>query len=377
LTNSTAPRALELRRLRSLTIVVLGIVLGLGVANFVLSALLGASPRLLRREVVYSPGEFDRIGEQIATAERSLANDARTSGSGTYTPPLTIVVGLSTAREDIDAPTVQQAVCGGSRLLNLGSSGGSFSELAYYLRTLDRTQLHPVAVLLAVHPVWMTSRLALPDSAIDMRDAMQRIRRPEDVVGMSRLAAQSLWIHANRDAIHTVLTNDLLRFRWAFTAPFGLSLPALVPTSSDDPWAPRFSYRESHATHEFLDAQMRSWRALGWFDPSAYTATGPEADALTEIATRSARLAPHTIVALMPESSILRASAPSAAEESLRSALSATGFSFPVLDFRKSIPDSLFYDNAHLNATGRSRFSRTLAGSLRRLIACRNDSSAP
>jgi hypothetical protein len=173
-----------------------------------------------------------------------------------------------------------------------------------------------------------------------------------------------------------VLTNDLLRFRWFFTEPFGLALPALVPISSEDPWAPRYSYKESHATNEFLDAQMRSWKALGWFDPSVYSTRGPEADALTEILTRSSRLAPHTVVILMPETSTLRANAPSAAEASFRGALSTTGFSFPVVDLRESIPDSLFYDNAHLNATGRRRFSRTLAASLRRLITCRNESPA-
>lgn len=374
----SAPRAVEPRHLRPLAFVLLPVVLTVAATNFAFSALLGPSPRVLRREVVYSPSEFDRIAEQVAAAERLLTNDARSRGSTTSPKPLLLVVGLSTAREDIDAPVIEQAVCSGSRLLNLGSSGGSFSELSYYLKALDRTQLHPVAVLLAVHPVWMASRIALPDSSVSTWEAARRIRGPEGAVAASRLALRSLWIHTNRNAIHTVLTNELLRFRWAITAPFGLTLPALVPMSSDDPWAPRFSYKGSHANSEFRDGQMRSWKALGWFDADVYAARGPEADAAIEIAKRSARLTSQSVVVLMPESSTLRANAPPAAEMSLRAALAEGGFDFPILDFRTALPDSQFYDHAHLNASGRSRFSLALGVSLSRLISCqKRDSRLP
>jgi hypothetical protein len=368
----SAPRPIEFRHLRALVAVLLAVALALLVANMALAALLGASPRLLRREVVYSPSEFDRIAEQVAAAERLLTNDNHARGPAATAEPLLLVVGLSTAREDIDAPIVERVVCGGSRLLNLGSSGGSFSELNYYLRTLDRTQLRPVAVLLAVHAVWMTSRVALPDSSVGIRNVVRRIGTSPGAVAASRLVVASLWINANRNGIHTVLTNELLKFRWAITAPFGLTLPALVPMSSEDPWAPRFAYSGLHANPEFLDGQLRSWKALGWFDPNSYAVRGPEADAVMEIAKRSARLTSQSLVILMPERSTLRAKAPAAAEMSLRTALAEGGFDFPILDFRTALPDSLFYDHAHLNAFGRHRFSRALAASVDPLISCQN-----
>ena len=341
----------------------------IALANFGLSAVLGESPRLLRREVVYSPSEFDRIAEQVAAAERS--RNIQSPRSASLRKPLVLVVGLSTAREDIDPSVIGPAVCGGSQLLNLGSSGGSFSELSYYLRTLDRSQLRPDAILLAVHPVWMTTRIALPDSSSGAWQGVAKIHNPDDVVRLSRLTLHSLWIQRNRNAIHTLLTNQLLRLRWVFTAPFGLALPALVPISSTDPWAPRFSYSAPHADRQFLDAQMRSWKALGWFDPDSYATRGPEADAVIAIAERSLRMSPQSLVVLMPESSALRANAPPAAEMRLRGALAEGGFGFPVLDFRAAIPDSAFYDYAHLNALGRRRFSRSLATTLRRMVACR------
>lgn len=361
-------RALDLSRLFGLAVVILAVGGMFVTLDFLLSTVLGASPRFLRREVVYSPSEFDRIAEQVSSAERAIADEARTRGITPSALPLTIVVGLSTAREDIDAPTLERAICGGSRLLNLGSSGGSFSELHYYLGSLDRTQLHPRAMLLAVHPVWMTSRV-LPESRGD-HWRMIETWSLGSLIGFPQKLKRYMWSYANRDAIHTLLTNELLRLRWTITAPFGLSLPSLLPRSSVDPWASRFAYKEARATPKFLSAQLATWKEMGWFDSTSYLESGSEGTAVTEIARLSAELAPESIVILMPETSTLREKTPTVAERKLRAALTQSGYAFPIMDFRRSIADSLFYDFAHLNAGGRAEFSRELGAALKPIIKC-------
>jgi hypothetical protein len=361
-------RSLEPSRLLALAAVIFAIGIGLVVLDLALSAVLGASPRFLRKEVVYSPSEFDRIAERISSAERAVADEERTRGIAASALPLTIVVGLSTAREDIDAPTLERAICRGSRLLNLGSSGGSFSELRYYLGSLERTQLHPQAMLLAVHPVWMTSRVLLPERREPW--GMTGAWNLRDVRDVPQSFEHSLWSYTNRDAIHTLLTNELLKVRWQITAPFGLTLPSLVPRSSTDPWAPRYAYTQLHASPDFMRAQLATWKALGWFDSSSYMESRTEDTALIEIARLSGRLAEQSIVVLMPETSTLRLKTPLVAERALRAALTQSGYEFPILDFRRSIADSLFYDYAHLNATGRGEFSRQLAAVLEGRIKC-------
>jgi hypothetical protein len=84
-------------------------------------------------------------------------------------------------------------------------------------------------------------------------------------------------------------------------------------------------------------------------------------------------LTSQSLLVLMPESSPLRTHAPAGAELRLRGALAEGGFNFSILDFRAALPDSVFYDYAHLNASGGKRFSRDLAASLGRQISCQKE----
>jgi hypothetical protein len=372
-TPGVAPRSIELGRLAPLVGVVLLVVGALVVLNVVALLLFGAHPQRLSAAEVLDPIEYRRIGAQVAAAEMDW-------GAGTQPGPhrLAIVVGLSTAREDIDSRVLGAGLCpAGMTVLNLGNSGGSYRELAFYLRALRSTSLQSSLTIVAVHPVWLAGRAqasASASGASSPRNAsiVSSGGPLEGLLGglLAREVQRFGWIVSNRRGLHASLVDELLRVRAAIADRFGFGASALFAGDSASPWSPRYAYHERHAGEEFLNDQLVAWARYGWFNARSFSSTGPEAASLDELLRELRSLGSPMAIVLMPERSEMRRLIPAVADRAFRVAV-GRGNSAAIVDLRDQVPDSMFYDYAHLNAGGRARVSTEMAARLSEVARCR------
>lgn len=350
-----------MRRLRPLIAVAAWTAAALAALDLALVGASGFARPALRQAEVLDPGEYERIGQQIAAAERQLAVKPAASRS------LVVVAGLSTAREDIDAETLGRAMCGGSRLLNLGSSGGSFRELAFYLRPLAGSTLSSSLTVLAVHPVWLAGRLNTPTAAEPGADQSAEGGRQSL---LRRLRGFQPWILANRRAVHALVMDALWWVRYRLASRFALPPHEIFAGGHDSPWTPRLSYHGARATDRIMQEQLDAWRGFGWFDAGSFSATGTEAVQLRRVLEEVQSVGGPVVVVLMPEHTTMRELVPDAAERTFRAALGRENYR-ALLDFRSALPDKDFYDYAHLNAHGRRQLSLLLARRLASFPSCR------
>jgi hypothetical protein len=357
----TIQRAFEFRRLLDLGAVLVAIAVGVLAIDSVLRFVLGPTPRFLQQREHLSPDEFERIGDRLATAEHALAAD-------TTDRPLLMILGLSTARVDIDAEQLSRQLCETPRVLNLGSSGGSFRQLQFYLGTLRWTQLRPAMVVLGLHPAWIagyTSPNAAPISISELS------RSAEAGWGtLKPMLARSLWAGANRAAVHNTLTYPMLRVRAAVADAFDLSSDEVFRPTNADPWSTPIDYPLPRATDSALTAQLENWEKAGWFDSGRLGSNSAEVVALREIQALAQRIGTTTVVVLMPESADFRRRTPADAETLLLRVLNEDGSPPAVVDLRASLPDSLLYDNAHVNLRGRETLTTLLAARIRGTSHC-------
>jgi hypothetical protein len=316
------------------------------------SRLLAVDPRQFE---ALDPGEYERMGRQIAAAEREISGTASSF-------PLVVVAGLSTAREDIDADLLGSALCGGTRVLNLGSSGGSFRELAFYLRSLERTTLRSRLSILAVHPVWLAGRTHLATAATGTMRAPSS--SPVALTNLPDFIQSHVWVLENRRGIHGALFNLLWQVRESIADRFGLPPHNVFAISDVSPWSPRISYHAPRADDWEWRRQLSAWRGFGWFDSTNFAPNVADASYVRTGIERLRVLGGPVVVVLMPEHSRLRQLVPSTAYAAFRLAL-GTPTNVRLIDLRAALPDSLFYDYAHLNETGRREFSGLLGHRVR------------
>jgi hypothetical protein len=358
-------RSVDLPRLRPVMRVLAVVAGALVLANLGLGLAFGVAPESLRRAEVLDPGEYQRIGEQIAAVERELSAPGRHDER-----PLAVVLGLSTAREDIDAAALGPRLCGGMRVLNLGSSGGSYRELAFYLETLRSAHLRSALTVLAVHPVWLAGRVqSAPPGGTDPELAAMLAAGPS-AFPAKELARRWVWLYANRRGMHTLLLNTLWRVRERIARQFGLGLLERFPDGNASPWTARIAYHDPRATPAFLDEQLRAWHDYGWFDAANFSASGPEARSLRQLLVEARALGDRVVIVLLPEHSAARRRIPEAAAIAFDGAL-AGAVPVPLIDLRDRLPDPLFYDYAHVNSAGRARATALMGGLVSSAAGCR------
>lgn len=357
----TAGSVVELSRLGDVAVVAGAIGLALALVNFALLAITGPAPGLLRDAESFDPGRRQLIGERVASAEHAMRTAATTDTS------LLVVVGFSTAREDIDAGLLSASVCGHPRTLNLSGGGGSFRQLRYDLRALTRTSLHPAAVVIGMHPAWLAGVQVVEPTATLSEAA--RSPQPARLRLFKRWVAQRLWLRENQFRMRNLLTNVLLRGRDRVADAAALGPAGLYAPTTHDPWVSSFTYSGRRAEQGFLDLQMSHWRDSRWFDPKAYLDSGKEADALRSVIAGLDSMGAPVVAVLMPESTPMRQAIPSGALPTVSRILGGAGVS-RVIDMRSSIPDTAFYDHAHLNANGRGLFTPMLGDSLSAVLGC-------
>ena len=345
----------QVRRLRALARVLAFVVLALILANSLLWAVSGPAPGSLRRAELLDPSEYERIGERVAAAEREMFVRGHAG-----TRPVVVVVGLSTAREDFDAELLGSGICGRAKILNLGSSGGSYRELAFYLQTLRATRMRSALTIVGVHPVWLAGREESGEVEVSSAAPLARSARRTTREALRELSRRWIWLYGNRRGMHAVLQNALWQLRERIDDRFAFGTAARFPDAGVSPWEPRTVYSGGRAPPELLNEQMRAWYGFGWFDSSRYTVGGTEAASLRLVAEEVGSLDGPVMFVMLPEHSALRNRMPSNAMSTFQAILQHAG-SAPVLDLRNALPDAGFFDYAHANSFGRARLSLVVA----------------
>ena len=344
-------------RMGSITAAMMLIALVFGLLNVGLGMVWGPAPAKLLQSELTDADTLLAIAERVATVEQQW------KGAGSTQAKLAVVTGLSTAREGIDPVRVYKATKGGVRLLNISSSGGSFSEMRTYTEPLLKSRLQPDLVILAVHPCWLAGRqLRTPPQSLPIFRGSEGEVSTETVFQQLRVwVVQQFWVMKNRRAIHSELRQLMLGWRarlhyWANISPTESLL------ESDYPWSVRIAYQDNRAPPEFLQNQLREWASAGWFDPDRFGVQTAEAQSLRFFVNAIRGKTPNLIVVLMPESEEFRNRVPLRATETLIDIVQAVDRDISVVDLRASLPDAMFRDHAHLNAQGRLALSAEVAG---------------
>ncbi|MBI4819953.1 MAG: hypothetical protein HY791_27005 [Deltaproteobacteria bacterium] len=340
-------KRVDLGRLKEPAFVILSVALGLVVVDFLAGQLLpkAASLEALGRVV---PSERELLGSRVAGIEDQL------SGA-----PLGVVMGLSTAREGISSKILEEAELEAKmRWVNLGASGGSYTELLEYARPLLASSLEPEVIVLGIHAAWLA------------REAVPTFEPSVGPGAAPRTPTSLSFVMANRNSLRLGL--DLLSHRLRFSWRTGLGSPisALYPPR-EQPFTDRILYSGS-APSSHIETQRVEWAKRGWFDAARYE-EGPETRALLRLVRSLGSKTPRLVIVGLPEKSEFRERVPPSARGLLASVvalarmeLGAEGRRGEWVDLTTSIGDEFFYDLAHVSASGRDALTLRLIESLRR-----------
>lgn len=340
-------------RVGHIVVALLPIILVFGLLNAGLSVVWGPAPAKLLQSELTDADTLQAIAERVATVENQWEGAASTHAR------LAVVTGLSTAREGIDPIQIYEATKGGVRLLNISSSGGSFSEMRTYSEPLLNSWLEPDLVIMAVHPCWLAGRQlrTSPQSPPAFRGRGDEILPETGLQQLRGWGALQPWVLNNRRAIYSELRRFMLG--WRARLHYWANISSIeAPLEGDYPWAVRIAYQDQRAPPEFLQTQLREWGAAGWFDPGSFGVQTAEAQSLRLFVNAILDKTPNLVVVLMPESEEFRSRVPLRAAETLIDIIQAVDSDISILDLRASLPDSMFRDHAHLNAQGRLALSQ-------------------
>ena len=334
-------------------------VLGVLVVLDVLLAFV-VGPRVSEHQQMGSVDPF-AVRQIQRRVDRVLQLQQRTESKDTG---LVAAVGLSTAREGFDPVQFYHSLGGRYRMLNLGASGGSITEMRAYSRAVGESSLKADHVIVALHPSWLAGRADTSSG----HSGAPATHRAEDRPWRSLLsgAKEQLiahsWILSNRPLIHALARSSVEALRDRLGHWFGgeVGLPHLNEFVGD-PWVVQRLYPDESAPADFGETQLVQWQALGWFDQQRLVPTGSEARALLEMLTELRRSSSSICIVLMPESTSFRAKVPESATEAIRAIVASFDPSVPIWDLRGSMPDSAFRDHAHLNSQGRRALTHLIS----------------
>ena len=328
-------------KLRPLGQVLLAVMLAMFVLNLLLILFVGQLPQQMRKHL--NPQDRADIVERIRVVEglQSLPSKAAEK--------LVVLIGFSTAREGVDPQIFDRTGAGGTRLLNVAGSGGSFFELSwYYDAVLTDSRLRPDTLILAIHPCWLAGRSETePIPTLGLLENSEKY-----LVTWMR---QWIWILEYRAQIHSLLNEKLGALR--NTIQVGV---AYQPRSTN-PWRTKQMYAGARATDYAMATQLQKWSIFGWFNPSSYGLDTVEAQTFIKFLKNTKGIAANTVIVLMPESQTMRSLVPPVAYQTILQVTESAAPNVPVLDLRDAMPEAAFFDHAHLNANGRAQFSKLLS----------------
>jgi hypothetical protein len=342
------------RRFSPVLVVVAALVLALTSADVVLRSTWGILPESLLRNEYLKPDDLAELGGRVVAVEAAPPSQ-----------PLAVLLGFSTVREAF-VPSLLEAEPGGAdfRWLNLGGSGASFFELEYYVQPLLRSRLRPELIVLGMHPVWMAGRLSNPKLVEAGPKEVLRTLAHRRFGELKAEVIEWSWLAFNRNRANLGLRRVLAWSREHFILGAGLPQSVLYPPATH-PWREERRY-EGQVDQKLRATQMGAWERFHWFETGHYRDVEAEAANALAVIQACQRMARRVVLVYMPEGEVLRRRIPPDAQATFERGVLARLETRPeIVDLRKELPESAFYDHIHVNESGRPLASAELARHLR------------
>ena len=281
------------------------------------------------------------------------------------------LMGLSTSRDGVDVPLLQNTLNlqkkQNRRVLSLSGSGGTLKGLSYLVAPILKDPRYTSRYgVIFLHPIWFGGWHPSPPLSAPPQTAPLFTRLKHT---LKRGLTSSLWIVHHRRALSQGLNSAVDDVRHYYLNHI-IALPeALQVTPHAHPWYKRpVQRRTPHIAPSKLTRQWSAWVAMGKGLESSYLRHQEEQfDALRDMIDQAEGRVQRWLIVRMAEHSRLRSLAPSSLIDQLTSTALSQRFKTPVVvwDASAVVPDSGFFDYAHLNAEGRARFTQAFQGYMR------------
>jgi hypothetical protein len=342
--------AFQPSRYKGVAIVVVALVLGLSIADRMGASTFGPRADALVPSMHIDWARFNTFAGRVAAVKRQ-----QVTAPTTFPTRWGVVLGHSSAEQDVDPVLVKQHT-GGMDWLVLAGSGGSsgIENLDFHFALLEKAGLRPHTVVLAMHPFLFAVALPEPPPKMDFARALRSSSRT-DLVEAARLAS---WLGSTQLLFGEFVRRGARASRDALADFAGWPEWANYPVEKS-PWESNFTNATGNQERGRFLQRVERFAALGRFNPENYT--DAPARPVERLLARIDALGAKAIVVAMPEHSAYRARMPAIGMKRLESAFPAA---VPRFDLRDALPDEAFWDPIHANTEGKRQFSVILARKL-------------
>jgi hypothetical protein len=274
---------------------------------------------------------------------------------------LAAIIGISNVREDVDLGAVRAVVGSEWHLLGLGGAGLGIRDVAQHADVVLASPLRPDLVVLGISLYQLVDTKPISRQPQGILDYLRR----RDFRNAAVAARDSVWLYSRRQDVGLAADAALLESRDRLFRRWGVVVSQSTRRSAwremiKADWPDHFSAATLRDEEAFFEGS-------GVFESKSYTAAVSAPAVLVDMVHRFRDRGAVVVVLLMPHHSTMQRRIPAEAIDAVNGPLRAAfGKDAPVvLDFQNSVPDSGFVDLSHLNAEGRSEFSRLFAQSLK------------
>lgn len=340
------------------------------VVNSIVVAVAGAYPQWPAQRMAGAGFSRD-IAQRINAAESALDPT-----DGKNRQRLCAILGLSAQREALDLATVDAHDGIDARYLGLCGAGGTVTRIVEDCAPLLGSPLHPDLVViglnahLLVDPIYVQSlRQNTPAAGGPTEPAIQNTIWSAMRRGDARMAARALahwfWVHHRRRDFHSAIEDELTSLKFATIRAIG-GTTDVQANPLKNPWREMIRLEmPDHVSDTALKQQIASYRGRGLFDAQSYSVEGitEHIEDLAGLIQQLQNRGSKVVVVFVPEHTQLRGNVPALAVPRFQKMLaSATdGPEVTVLDHRDVLGDEHFADIAHVNASGRTEYSKMVA----------------
>jgi hypothetical protein len=269
---------------------------------------------------------------------------------------LVVVLGTSTVEHGFDCQVLHANDPLHRYWLILGAGALNFAQLEGYARPLLDSSLKPSLVVIGLEPslTHVSDEEApwIPDPSLKSFPHDLRMLRIGDAI------RDCAWLIRNRDVLMNAISALFYDAGVGVRALFDLPMSAAQPPAPD-PWD---VVDLATLRGDSTDVQGKwSWR-MGMLTPSHFQSPQRSVSALVRLVAELRQRGATVVGLITPQTSRLRPAYPPLVLSQFDQALAAASAGRPlrVLDLRDSIPDDLFYDDAHVNTPGKRMFCRML-----------------
>lgn len=328
----------DLRRFVSLAIVGACLACAMVVVDVTLALACGPEPIWLADPHPLDWNYYQLFGSYVAGAEYERAQSPATAPRD-----YGLLVGASTIERGPVPALVLKKTGIPWLLLGVGGGTGAFSKLRRSIPVIREAKLTPKAILLGIHPMWLSDMHAGAHPRTSVTDRSWSVRESKLVTNL---------VYARLQAAREALLRGPGRGTWGAFAP------------ARTPWTPEPEAPYTEPLSEKDRAEHRRLNKLaGRFDPDTYRDDGEAVREMVAAVRELVEIQPDVTVVFLPEHSKYRIQVPEVAVTVLRNALARAFPDHPIriTDIRDSLPDEWFFDNYHLTMNGRRALSDRLA----------------